>query len=288
MSEILQSLKSDLLDRRLLPILLLLGVALAGAVAYTVLAGGGSAQPVAAAVAVRPPGTQGPSLSVQQAAANPNAAVAETTEGARYQHKAGAHNPFTPLPAPKEKTATTSSSSSQPTSSSSSSSSSPSPASKPSSSTPSSSGGGTTPAQPAPHKPKVVHRFIASVSVLFGPAPTTPGQLSQLPPYAAVKRGEALPSTSNPLLVFKNISSDHKSAIFTLSREAILKGTAACLPDASQCEAIDLQIGQSEELSYLEPSGQTVTYELVRQAVAWHEETATIARVHHRRHHHHR
>ncbi|MGH2854108.1 MAG: hypothetical protein ACRDLF_07945 [Solirubrobacteraceae bacterium] len=283
MSEILQSLKSDLLDRRLLPILLLLGAALAGAVAYTVLAGGGSAKPVAAAVAVAPPGARGPSLSVQQAAANPNAAVAETTEGARYQHKSGAHNPFTPLPSPQEKTATSSSSSSQPTSSSSSSSS----ESKSSSPTPSPSGGGTTPSQPAPRKPKVVHKFIAAVSVLFGPAPTTPGQLSQLTPYAAVKRGEALPSASDPLIVFKNIGSGRKSAIFTLSREAILKGTATCLPDASQCESIDLPVGQAEELSYLEPSGQTVTYELVLQAVAWHEETATIARVHrHHRHHH--
>jgi hypothetical protein len=285
MNEILQSLKSDLLDRRLLPVVLLLAAALAGAIAYVVLAGGGSAKPVAAVVAAAPGAggapVKGPPLAVSEATANPHAAVAETTEGARYQHKSGSHNPFTPLPSPKLKT-TTSSGSSSTTSSSPSSSA---PETKSSPTTPS-SGGGTTPAKPTPAKPKVVKKFVATISVLFGPAPTIPGQLSQLTPYAAVKPGEPLPNASNPLIVFKNIGSSRKSAIFTLNREAILKGGATCLPTASQCESIDLPIGQAEELSYLEPTGQTVTYELVLEGVKWREETATISRRHHHRHRH--
>ncbi len=284
MNEILQSLKSDLLDRRLLPILLLLGAALAAAIAYAVLAGSSSAPSTAAATgSLAPPSTQGPSLPVQQAPANPNTAVAETTDGARYQHKAGAHNPFTPFASASTKQAAATSSSSSKSSSSS-----PAPSSegKSGSSTPSSGGGGTTPSTPAPPKRKVVHKFVATVGVLFGLAPTTPEQLSQLTPYAAVKRLEALPSSTTPLIVFKGVSSNRKSAIFTLSREAILKGEATCLPNASQCEAIDLKAGQAEELGYLEPSGQTVAYELVLQSIAWHETTttATIARRHHHRH----
>jgi hypothetical protein len=280
MNEILQSLKSDLLDRRLLPVVLLLVAALVGAIAYVVLAGGGSAKPVAAVTALSPgaggPSAKGPSLAVSQAASDPNAAVAETTEGARYQHKGGSHNPFTPLPSPKPKTTSATSTATSPSS----------PESKPTSTTPS-SGGGTTPAKPTPAKPKVVHKFVATISVLFGPAPTTPGQLSQLTPYAAVKPGEPLPNASDSLIVFKNIGSSRKSAIFTLSREAILKGGGLCLPTASQCESIDLPIGQAEELSYLEPTGQTVTYELVLEGIRWREETATISRRHHRRRHHH-
>lgn len=274
MSEILQSLKSDLLDRRVLPILVLLGLALVGAVAYAVLAGGSSSTPVAATGSIAPPPTQGPTLAVQQAAANPHAAVAETTDGARYQHKAGAHDPFTTLPSPSAKTpAVTTNSTPSPKSSSST------PESKTGSTTPS-SGASTTPAQPAPKKLKIVHKFVATVSVLFGLAPTVPGQLSQLTPYSAVKRLEPLPSSSNPLIVFEGVGSSRKSAIFTLTREAILKGNAVCLPTASQCEALDLPLGGSEELSYLEPTGQTVTYELVLQAVAWHEHTyATAARL---------
>ena len=42
MTDFLNSLKADLLDRRLLPIVALVGVALVGAVAYAVLGGGGS------------------------------------------------------------------------------------------------------------------------------------------------------------------------------------------------------------------------------------------------------
>jgi hypothetical protein len=279
MNEILQSLKSDLLDRRLLPILVLLGLTLVGAVAYAVLAGGSSSSPVAATGSIAPPPNQGPALAVQEAAANPHAAVSETTDGARYQHKAGAHDPFIPLPSPVVKTpvaATSASSSNAPSSSS--------PESKTGSTTPS-TGGGTTPAQPAPKKLKIVHKFVATVSVLFGLAPTVPGQLSQLTPYSAVKRLEPLPSSSNPLIVFEGVGSSRKSAIFTLTREAILKGSAVCLPTASQCEALDLPLGGSEELSYLEPTGQTVTYELVLQAVAWHEHTyATAARLNHGNH----
>jgi hypothetical protein len=294
MSEILQSLKSDLLDRRLLPVLLLLGAALAGAVAYAVLAGGSSAKPVA--TLTLPPGAggapvNGPTLPVQQVAASPNAAAAETTDGARYQHKPGAHNPFIPLASPKAKTAAASSASSSKTPASS-----PSPASSPAgksgSSTPSSSssGGGTTPSQPAPRKPKAVHKLIVEVGVLFGPAPTVPGQLSQLTPYASVKRLEPLPSTTTPLIVFQGLASDKKSAIFALSREAILKGEASCLPNAFQCESIELKAGQAEELSFLnEASGQTAAYELVLQSIAWHETTTTTtARIARRHRHDHR
>jgi hypothetical protein len=277
MSAILQSLKSDLLDRRLLPILVALGLALAGAIAYVVLAGG-SSSPAGTASASRPtsahpaPVSQGPSLTVAQAPPNPNAADAETTNGVRYQHKAGSHNPFAQLASPKAPAASASQSgTSSPGSSSSTS------AGKGSSSTATSTGGGsptpTRPSTPVPHKPKIVHKLVALVSVLFGLAPTTPGQLSQLTPYSSVKRLEPLPSTSNPLIVFEGVSASRTSAIFTLAREAILKGSATCLPSASQCEAIELPAGQSEELSYLEPNGQTVTYELVLQAVAWREET---------------
>ena len=98
MNELLTSLKSDLLDRRLLPVLVLLGAILAAAVAYAVL-GGGSGSPATPVARVAPTnnGSSGPSLSVSAAASNQNAAVAETTEGARYQHHSGARNPFSPL-----------------------------------------------------------------------------------------------------------------------------------------------------------------------------------------------
>jgi hypothetical protein len=277
MSNLLNSLKSDLLDRRLLPFLLLLGAVLAAAVAYAVLSGssGTTAAPSAAATpAGRSTSGPGSTLAVSQAAADPHAAVAETTEGSHYQHHSGAHDPFKPLvsaKAPGAKSASTGSSSTTGSSTS---------GSTPTTSSGSATGGGgttpTTPTEPAPTKPaKPVHVYI--VDVLFGLAPTTPGQLSQLTPYADLKRLEPLPSASDPRILFAGVSDTGKGAVFALAGEAILKGEGACLPSATQCEAIDLAVGKTEELEYLEASGQTVAYELKIVSISEHQASAATA-----------
>lgn len=286
MTEMLRSLKSDLLDRRLLPILVALALLLVGAIAYLVLAGGGGGEagsPVAAGPSPAPV-SPGPSLAVTQAPPNPHAAVAETTVGVRYQHKPGSHDPFAPLPTPKAKSAAINSSSS-------SSSTGAGAGSTSAGTSPSSSSGGapTTPLQPsAPAQPKpktkTVHRLVATVGVAFGTIPG-PGQPAQLVPYENVKQGEPLPSTDNPLVVFAKLSRDKTQAIFKLVREAIVKGPAVCLPSETQCEQISLKAGQAEELSYVQPSGETQAYELVLHKISSHEETVTAtASSRHRRH----
>ncbi len=101
------------------------------------------------------------------------------------------------------------------------------------------------------------------MAVLFGvlPAGATP-QTAQLTPYENLKLLAPLPSAAQPLIVFRGVTVGGKSATFTLVGEAILHGNAACLPSASQCEAIDLQAGQSEQLEYLSATGQPLLYEL--------------------------
>jgi hypothetical protein len=283
MNEILQSLKSDLLDRRMLPILLALGVALAGAVAYVALAGGGSA-PSAVAVSAPIPApsiSKGPALAVTQAPANPNAAVAETTDGARYQHKPGARNPFAPLASPTAKSASTSAASTPSVSS-------PSPSSTSTSaggtSGASTGTGATTPSTPVAPKPKPKPKIVYLVTVQFGLVPSTSGELSQLTPYSDLKRLQPLPSADDPRIVFAGARGNGKGAVFELGREAILKGQAICVPSASQCEAIDLAVGQSEELAYLEPDGQSVPYELKVVSITKQEPAAATAARRHRRH----
>jgi hypothetical protein len=295
MNEILTSLKSDLSDRRLLPVLVALCLALAGAVAYVVLDGGGSSEagtaPSAAAGASNPsPVSHGTNVAVTEAKANPNAAVSETTEGARYRHKPGSRDPFTPLPSPKTaSTAAVKSSGSSSVSSPSTSSSSTSVEKSSPSST--NTGGSTTkpstPVKPAPKKttPKTVY----VVSVQFGVLSTTAGALSQLTPYPDLKRLQQLPSAQDVRLVFSGARGNGKGAVFALSREAILKGQGICIPSAEQCEAIDLEVGQSEELTYLEPDGQSVPYELKVLSITKESTTASAASVHHHhrhRHHH--
>jgi hypothetical protein len=279
MNELLTSLKSDLLDRRLLPVLILLGAILAAAVAYAVL-GGGSSSPAKPVARVAPVGngSSGPSLSVSAATGNQNAAVAETTEGARYQHHSGAHNPFAPL----THKAAAAASSASPSSSASSSSS----AQSGSATSTGTIGGGSapttpttpaTPAEPTPPAKQQKSKTVYVVDILYGPAPTTPGQLSQLTPYAGLKRLEPLPSASDPKIVFAGVSDTGKGAIFTLAGEAILKGEGGCMPSATQCEAIVLAAGKTEEFQYVEANGQNAAYELKVVSIAKRQASAATA-----------
>ncbi len=241
--------------------MVLVTLALVAAVAYAVLGGGSSAATPTAAVSSAPVVAPAGLATSQD---THETAVAETTGGASDQHRGTARNPFTPLPQAEAKTAasTTSAGAASSTTSAGSSSS--------SSSSPSS--GGTTPTTPAtpstPSKPSKT-KTVYHVAVLFGllPAATT-GQSAQLTPYENLKLLTPLPSASQPLIVFRGVTAGGKSATFTLVGEAILHGDAVCLPSASQCEALDLRAGQSEQLEYLPPGGQTITYELKVVSIA--------------------
>ena len=101
---------------------------------------------------------------------------------------------------------------------------------------------------------------------------------AQLTPYANLKRQQPLPSAKQPLVVFRGVTAGGKSATFTLVGEAILRGGAKCLPSASQCQAIDLKTGQTEELEYLPPTGAAVTYELQLVDITSTKATASAAR----------
>jgi hypothetical protein len=267
--EMLKSLKNDLLGRRLLPFVALAGVALAGGVAYAVLAGGSSSSSTTvAAIPALPPA---PKTVATPAPANPNVAVSEMTGGAHLQRGGPTRDPFVPLPQPKSKTVAPSSPTTSTTPSKSSSGGS-------SGSTGSGSGGGTPSTGPSPSpsptpaKPK--KQAIYHVALLFGLAPP-PGQNPQLTPYTDLIHPTALPSKQHALIELVAVVGG-KGAIFKLLQPPILKGPAICLPSASQCEAIALAIGPTEELSYVSDTGQTVVYQL--QVVSITKGEATTAR----------
>ncbi|HEY7933929.1 MAG TPA: hypothetical protein VID48_08900 [Solirubrobacteraceae bacterium] len=259
----LLSLRSDLLSRRLLPLVVLVCVGLAGAVAY-VLSSSSSSTPTARVTATpSTPATSNPLGSVTQAPANPssNETVAETTDGRRYQRQGKTHNPFKTQPEPVAKaTKATSAKSTSPSSSSAASGTQPS-----SSPTTTTNTGGSTPTQtgPKPKKPQTVY----SVNVELGAA-TTPGEIPTLTLYKKVKIDDSLPK-KNPLVVLKSANLNTKtlaegtlngSATFGLTSAPILKGPGVCIPSTTQCESIKLSLGQVEELQVLEPDGQNVTY----------------------------
>jgi hypothetical protein len=263
MIEFLQSLRSDLSSRRLLPLVALAAVALIAAVAYAVTGGSGSSTPapLASLPSISVTGSA-PALPVTVAPANPNEAVSETPSGLRYQSQDPTRDPFIPLPSPlAAKTAESPSSSSSASSGSSTGSSSGGSSSGSGGSTSKGSGGGQEAPAPAPKKTSKP-KFSYVVSVLFGPASTTPGQPATLAPYEDIKPGAPLPSKQNPRISFERVTNNGAGAVFKLVSPPILHGTGICLPSTSECQTIDLEPGHSEELEYIEANGLLVVYEL--------------------------
>jgi hypothetical protein len=264
----LRSIRSDLLNPRVLPLLAGLILALLGSLAYVVVGGGSSTPtPVPVAVVAGPSSTQA-GIAVSQAPANPHEAVSETTSGVKYQHQGTSHNPFKPLAVAKS--SKTTSATSTPTVSSKST---PTVSSQPG--TGSSKNGGTSPSGSKP-KPQTVY----TVNVLFGQVPeaATAATSPELKSYPGLKRLEPLPSAKDSLLVYTGVNSGGKAAIFTLVHEAILSGSAACLPSASQCEMLDMAPGQTEQLNFLSASGQTIFYQLKVLSITKSTTNATAAR----------
>jgi|HubBroStandDraft_4_1064222.scaffolds.fasta_scaffold04039_5 hypothetical protein len=279
MKDFLNSLKSDLLDRRFLPILALVGVALIAAVAYAVLGSGSSTSstptPRAASSSVT---RTTASVAISQAPANPNQAVAETTSGASKQHSGHSRNPFTPLPGAKKATSSGISTGASKGSSSSGTS-----TSKSEKST--SGAGGTTPVTPskptASAKPRIYIHYHVTAQFGIVPAPVegSPPQPAQLKDYTDMALNEPLPSKENPQLVFLGVVlSTGKDAAFGLTGEAILHGSATCKPSPTQCQAITLQAGQSETLEVVSSTGQATTYELKLISIAKSVSSAATAR----------
>lgn len=284
MTDFLGSLKADLLDRRILPILVLLGVALVGALAYAVLGGGSSAStpaPVASTVSRLSTGVSASSIAVTQAPTGTDQPVAETTSGSSHRAAGVSRNPFAPLPGAKAAGASTASEASTGTSAGSesgSSSTTTTGAGSESSPGSQSAGGTSTPeSKPSPSKPK--KQTVYRVAVLFGAVPAgSPSPSPTLTPYEHLKRQQPLPSTAQPLVVFRGVTAGGKSASFTLVGEAILRGSAACLPNASQCQMIDLKAGQVEELEYVPPEGTPVVYQLQVVSIDASKASASAAR----------
>ncbi|HEY1451241.1 MAG TPA: hypothetical protein VGF47_09825 [Solirubrobacteraceae bacterium] len=267
MSAFFSSLRSDLLDRRLIPLFAVLALAFVGAVAYAVLAGGSgsSTAPLANAPAPAPSAS---GIAVSAVTTNTSASVDETTSGSAEQTRGSSRNPFEALPSAKKASASAApasgATSSSSTATGSSGSGSEAGGSGSSSESSSSSQGGSSP-QPEekksskPAQPRTVYK----VSVLFGAAPAgSPAASVGLTPYEGLKRQQPLPSATAPVVVFRGVIAGAKSAAFTLVGEAILRGNGVCRPSASQCQAVDVKVGETEELEYVPLEGTPINYQL--------------------------
>jgi hypothetical protein len=260
MSDFFTTLRADLTDRRLLPIVALVAVCLVAALAYAVLGGSsGAAAPSASSAPVATP-----SSGIAVTGATPGNAVAETTDGFKEQTSGTARNPFAALPGAATATKAAAATGTAPTTSSPSSSGSEGTSTSPSSggASPETGGSGKSPSGETKKKSNKA-KTVYDVAIEFGTLPPgiTP-ETAQLTPFTKLKLQTPLPSAELPLLIFRGVTAKGKSATFSVVGEAILSGTGSCLPSSTQCEAVDVKPGATEQLSYLAPDGQTTIFEL--------------------------
>ena len=233
MNDFLNSLKADLLDRRLLPCSRWLGVALVAALAYAVLGGGSSTSPPDPVARASAGVTGHRRRRDQPGPRNLSQAVAETTSGASSSTPALSRNPFTPLPGASkarrrrrhtgaredlferhELEAPASDKSSRPAQ-------------------PRAAARRTAhAAKPAaPGKPRADNRSTTWTSCSAPlPAGTCRAAARAADAFTNLTRRHRCPRPSKPPLVFRGVTAGGKGAIFTLVGEAILHGpaTSAC------------------------------------------------------------
>lgn len=275
MNDFLKLLKEDLLDRRMRPLLALCVVVLVAGVGYAATSGSGSGTgsegeggSSVSASAVVP--TAASAITGQSA----NGAAAETTFGASAQ-SGKVVDPFKTLGGATGATgASAKNGASGAKGSASAKGGSSQTATRPSTTTTTTSkqrsGGGTSsPKEGAKHRSGKHAPSPYRASIEFGRAPASPTEPAHLVTFAGLQVGAALPSKHDALIAVKSlsVSGSAQSATIALarSRAPIVSGVGICLPSSTECEDVRLAVGQSEELIYLEPNGQTVTY-LVRLA----------------------
>jgi hypothetical protein len=244
----------QLVQRRLLPVAVLLVAALA-AVPFLLAK---DAEPVAAPVTAAP---KAETATASASAATAKSIVSLVEEGERTKRRRvlGARkNPFQPAPVKLAR----------PSSSNPNTSGMPTQTGGTPVETKTGSGGtpvGSTPVVPTlptvptvtvPEAPKKTYELY-SLAVRFGDASST--ALSRM----NLGRLKALPSVEEPILVYLGVSQDKKTAIFMVDSGVVAQGDGTCKPHPSNCETIHMQEGENEFFDVTDEKGNvTAQYQL--------------------------
>ena len=120
-------------------------------------------------------------------------------------------------------------------------------------------GSGGSNAKPAPRS-----YVYASVDVHFGRAASPLTEIKDVPRLAP------LPSAGDPILIFMGTRADHQTAVFMLSTDVKAQGDGRCVPSTKTCEAIELRRGGVALLDVTGSDGFVTQYELDLDSVALH------------------
>ncbi len=228
----LRDLRSELVEKRLWPVALLLIAALVAVPLVLAKSAPDSSpsqpDPVAAASApADPPATAVPAVSLA------------TTPGKGARLRGHAKNPFRQQHVPpKPSTATSKATGAGGTTTSG-----------------AGSGGATSPAHAHSKSPSKTY-LTASVDVNFGKS------AGDLKLYRDLAKLTLLPSASNPIAVFLGVRSGQKTAVFLISTDTHAQGDGSCSPSPKDCEKVTLKEGDVEILDFTGANGAVTEYEL--------------------------
>ncbi|CAA9525475.1 MAG: hypothetical protein AVDCRST_MAG13-3683 [uncultured Solirubrobacteraceae bacterium] len=249
----LRNVVTDLVEKRLWPVALLLVLALA---AVPVLLGRG-AEPEPAASAALPAATPAPATARAQIAV-------DVPVPANRERKGKLRDPFKQRKAKAAPAATAASSAitakaasgaddadagSFPAGSGAAPS-----GPMPSDVTPPASSGPSAPAAPDADAPKADAKDLYRISLRFG-------RTGKLRTRRDLARLTPLPTVDNPFFVFLGVLEGGKRAVFLVSTDAKATGDGVCKPSRTSCQTIELRVGDTEYFDVERASGP-VQYQL--------------------------
>lgn len=88
------------------------------------------------------------------------------------------------------------------------------------------------------------------------------GKDGQLSAKTNVARLSPLPSQTDPFFIFLGVQADGKTALFLVSSDATATGDGSCKPTPANCDRVELEEGQTEFFDVVTPEGTTVQYQL--------------------------
>ncbi len=107
----------------------------------------------------------------------------------------------------------------------------------------------------APTKPEKSYAVV-SIDVRFGKA-TGPKYK-----HGDVLRLTPIPGPAKPIVIFTGVRTDHETVVFLLSSDVHAQGDGTCTPSRKECTSIEVKEGDVVLLDYTRADGRTVQYEL--------------------------
>lgn len=111
----------------------------------------------------------------------------------------------------------------------------------------------------------------ASIEVRFGKAIGPKRTIQDVPRLAP------LPSAANPIVIFLGMRKDLQTAVFMISSDVHAQGDGTCVPSRKHCESIELKEGDVAFLDVAAADGSVDQYELELVAVTVGETTSQAA-----------